>query len=47
MLRKMMNVIGINPEANDTDKIIGLMSHGNLVYTFNQVNRHLVEVKKP
>jgi hypothetical protein len=47
MLKKMMSVIGINPESNDTDIIVGFMSYGNLIFTFNQINRRLIEVKKP
>ncbi len=47
MFRRLMNIIAMNPELNDTDKIIGFMSYSDLVFKYNQINRHLLEVNKP
>jgi hypothetical protein len=41
-----MNTLGITTDATDTELIIGLISNGRLMFTYNQINRQLIDVHK-
>jgi hypothetical protein len=47
MFERLIGITGINSQLNDTDIIIGLISYGDLLFKYNQINKHLNEVNKP
>jgi len=40
-------MIGHTLDINDIDLMVSLMSHENLVYTYSEINKHLLDVHKP
>lgn len=47
MFGRMMDIIAIDSQLNDTDIIVSLISYGDLVFKYNQINKHLVQINKP
>ena len=45
--KKLIEIIGVNSMIIDTDIIIALISHSNLIYTYNEINKQLLDVKAP
>ena len=42
-----MNIMDIDLDLNQADQLVALMTGGELVFTYNQLNRHLLDVSKP
>ena len=47
LYKKLIEIIGVNSMIIDTDIIIALISHSNLIYTYNEINKQLLDVKAP
>lgn len=47
MLKKMMDIVGVSIDMNDTDIITALICNHPLVYTYNSLTKQLTNVEKP
>ena len=47
MLKKLMDIVGVTSDMNDTDIITALICSHPLVYTYNSLTKQLMNVEKP
>lgn len=47
MLQKLMDIVGVTSDMNDTDIITALICSHPLVYTYNSLTKQLMNVEKP